>query len=499
MGSHRKPAAIAASLLLCAGGGLTAASASAAQAAAPAAPAAPAATSELHDDFNGDGYRDLVIGAPSATVGGKRAAGYIAVLYGSRSGITTANRAVISQNSSGVPGSAETGDAFGDAVASGDFDNDGYADLAVGTPGEDLPTGTDAGAVIVFWGSSSGVGTPQWIDEPDSPSGRFGSALTSGDFDADGAADLAVLTSDRLWTLSFTAANTAANARGRALDSASRAPRPKALAEDGVQPMDLTSGDFDGDGDADLVMLGVTTGTQDGYGWSAYFTGGADGITYQRDLRGGPVGAAGDIDNDGYADLVTAEPHSPDDGGEYTTGGVVEVWYGGADGPTGDEGVPQYWTQDSPGIPGAPESGDGFGSDLSLADVNGDGYADLAVGSEGEDIGTVADAGGAALIRGSADGLTGARAQGFDQNSADVPGTAEKLDRFGGQVRLIDANDDGHAGLIAAAPGENTFDGVAWLFNGTASGLSAEGSWTFGGGSLNAPYADAQFGSRMAE
>lgn len=493
MGSRRKPAAIAAFLLILTSGGLTAASASAAPVAAPStAPASPATVTGEHDDFNGDGYPDLVVGAPSATVGGKRAAGYVAVLYGSKSGVTTAKRAVFSQNSAGVPGTAETGDAFGDSVAGGDLDGDGYADLAVGTPGEDLPTGTDAGAVVVFWGSPSGLGRPQWTDEPEGSSGRFGSALTTGDFDLGGRPDLAVLTSDRLWTLSFTTEH--------APGPASRAPRPRSIAEDGVQPMGLASGDFDRDDDADLVVLGVTTGTQDGYGWSAYFTGGPEGLTYQRDLKGGPVGAAGDIDKDGYADLVTAEPNPPDDGGEWMTGGVVEVWYGGPNGPGGDAaGAPEYWTQASPGVPGAPERGDGFGSDLSLGDVDGDGYADLAVGSEGEDIGTVADAGGTALLRGGPGGLTGAKAQGFDQNSPGVPGTAERLDRFGGQVRLIDANSDGRAGLIAAAPGENTFDGVAWLFNGTANGLTASGSWTFGGGSLNAPYADAQFGSSMAE
>ena len=74
-------------------------------------------TAKLQDDFNGDGYSDLAVAASSATVGGKKTAGYVAVVYGSATGLKTSTKQVFSQNSAGVPGSAETGDRFGSALS----------------------------------------------------------------------------------------------------------------------------------------------------------------------------------------------------------------------------------------------------------------------------------------------------------------------------------------------------------------------------------------------
>ncbi|MFI6728892.1 FG-GAP repeat protein [Streptomyces atratus] len=176
---------------------------------------------------------------------------------------------------------------------------------------------------------------------------------------------------------------------------------------------------------------------------------------YERDLRGGPVAASGDISNDGYDDLVTGEPHIPDNGGESMTGGLVGVHYGSPDGPLGVDGAdspPQWWTQNTPGVPGTAERGDGWGTDLSVADTDGDGYADVAIGASGEDIGTVADAGAVWVLRGTAGGLTATGAKSWDQNSAHVSGTAQKSDRWGGRVRLTDPNRDGRFGLLASAP-----------------------------------------------
>ncbi|MFE2843112.1 FG-GAP repeat protein [Streptomyces scopuliridis] len=124
---------------------------------------------------------------------------------------------------------------------------------------------------------------------------------------------------------------------------------------------------------------------------------------------------------------------------------------------------------------GVAEYGDGWGTDLSLGDTDGDGYADLAIGAPGEDIGSVADAGAVWVLRGSPGGLTTVRSRDSNQNSPNVPGAAEKGDRFGGQVRLVDPNRDGKFGLLAAAPG----------------------SWSYGGGSLGAPSTDAQYGAAI--
>lgn len=181
-------------------------------------------------------------------------------------------------------------------------------------------------------------------------------------------------------------------------------------------------------------------------------------------------------------------PDRPDDHHEPLTGGVVGVYFGSEEGLKGvDEygTVDPVWTQAS-GVPGAGWLGDGFGADVSLAGIDGDGYDDLAIGAPGEDIGTIADAGALWLLRGSATGLTAAGAKSFDQNSAGVPGTAERADRWGGQVRLADTDDDGRSELLAAAPGENTSDGVVWVLPAATTGTVADGSWSYGGGSPGA-------------
>ncbi|MEV6183930.1 FG-GAP-like repeat-containing protein, partial [Streptomyces sp. NPDC052015] len=118
---------------------------------------ASAAPATYADDFNGDGYRDLVVGAPDATVSGKESAGAVVVLYGSASGPGTTKKLLISQNATGVEGAAEAGDGFGSSVASADLDADGYADLLVGAPYEDVTGAKTRGSVTVLWGGAQGL------------------------------------------------------------------------------------------------------------------------------------------------------------------------------------------------------------------------------------------------------------------------------------------------------------------------------------------------------
>nr|WP_260860275.1 FG-GAP repeat protein [Streptomyces cupreus] len=108
--------------------------------------------------------------APGAHVSGKQAAGAVVVLYGPSSGLAASRRKTITQNTSGVPGTAEAYDRFGAATATADLNRDGYADLVVGSPYEDTSRGANSGTVTVLWGSKSGLtsGTdlPSPSDDP---------------------------------------------------------------------------------------------------------------------------------------------------------------------------------------------------------------------------------------------------------------------------------------------------------------------------------------------
>jgi hypothetical protein len=146
----------------------------------------------LQADFNNDGAADLAIGVPFEWVGAVQDAGAVHVLYGSAGGLQGPGSQFFTQDSPGVPGTADLQDNFGFGLASGDFDQDGFADLAAGAAGED----GGPGAVSVLFGSPAGLtraggqlftqvgGAAEGID-------RFGASLAAADFDHDGFADLA--------------------------------------------------------------------------------------------------------------------------------------------------------------------------------------------------------------------------------------------------------------------------------------------------------------------
>ncbi|MFD6983856.1 FG-GAP repeat protein [Streptomyces sp. NPDC059956] len=93
-------------------------------------------------DTDGDGYADIVIGAPFENAGdGTEWAGAVTVLRGSAKGLTITGAKLITQNTTGVPSASEVHDWFGTAVSAVDTDNDGRSEVYVGGPGEDLYSG----------------------------------------------------------------------------------------------------------------------------------------------------------------------------------------------------------------------------------------------------------------------------------------------------------------------------------------------------------------------
>ncbi|KOU70115.1 hypothetical protein ADK57_12505 [Streptomyces sp. MMG1533] len=423
------------------------------------------AATSTRADFDGDGYTDVAIAAPGGTVNGKSGAGYFAVVYGMAEGPNGVKRQVISQDRYGIPGTAEAGDHFGSHLTAADLDGDGFTDLVVGAPGEDIGTARDVGLNTVLWGGVGGLATATGI-------GQGRAETQAGDFDGDGHLDLATAYQMRYGPFSRTGG----------------AARTGPLVDLDVRVYAMRAGDVDGDGTTDLVVssgswdsddggsipppqLQLLKGTEDGLAAGPFI---ASPDTVSADSI-----ALGDIDDDGRQDVVFGRSTA-------AGGGLVGVVRGTANGLAPRAAL---IGQNTPGVPGTGESGDRFGTDVSVGDVTGDGYADVVTGVPGEDLAGRTDAGSFTVLRGSAAGLTGTGAQAFSQNTAGVPGTTENGDRFGSRTAVV----GGH--VAVSAPEENSGTGAVWVFPTAASGVTATGSLSFGPRALAAPVPGARFGS----
>jgi hypothetical protein len=372
---------------------------------------AAAAGSATAPDFNGDGFGDLAVGVS----GNDRGKGGVQVISGSAAGLVSAGNQFWTQDSAGIGDAGEAGDAFGALVGHGDFNGDGFSDLATSALGED----SGAGAVHVLYGSAAGLtatGSQVWSQDSAGVAGtakagdEFGSALAGADFDGDGFDDLAIgVQSDVV----------AGGQRGGAVQVLYGT--AAGLAAPRSQHFDQNDAGMPGDGLTD-----------DLFGWMV---------------------AAGDFDDDGFADLAISA--LGDDSAQEIFVGSVTVLRGSAAGLT-TTGV-KLFTQDTPAIPDVGEIGDAFGWSLSAGDLNGDGYDDLAIGAPWEGLGGVSGAGAVHVLFGAWNGAQTGGNDFLTPGANGVRGDRARDDVFGWRVLVVEMGCacNPAAYLAVGAPGED--------------------------------------------
>jgi hypothetical protein len=437
------------------------------------ATAASRGTLRVAGDFDHDGRKDVVVAVPGEDSG----LGAIHVFYGGATGLKTSNDQVIRQTDWCGGAAATAGSGFANAIAVGDFNGDGESDIAVSAPNYDF-FGTDTGVVFLFYGNAGGQITPlddcQYVEQSDTiaaSDGRengdhFGSSLAAGNFGSGAQSDLAIGVPDE-----DVGAQGDAGAVGVVYGS----------------PNGLT---FPYLGGSDGAPRNTTTLPQ------YWDQSGLEGVPETGDSFGQAIDA-GNLGRSSHADLAIGDPG--EDINETDGAGAVNIVYGSAGGLTSIHD--QIWTQDTEGIKGVAEEGEGFGTVLAIGNFGRGGAGDLAVGVFLEDGAKAFAVGAVNVIYGSSGGLTGTGNQLWSQDSSGIPDSGEVLDLWGFSLAAGNVGKSGEAELIVGAPletpGNTAFDslcpgprgcaGQITVIYGSSGGLTSSGAKVFNQNSSGVP------------
>ena len=419
---------------------------------------------------------------------------------------------------------------LGTASAVGDFNNDGYDDLVVGMPEFDVAGNFAAGAVGLFLG-----GDGDWsnvfffVSEdlliPGESGARFGSALTTGDFDQDGHDDLVIGVPgksvngvDSAGEIVVAYGTSSGSKQAAAPDGSgvpafdiartqvfSQAPLPGAVEEDDQFGFSLAAGDLSADGVADLaigipfedidsklgllesvgainIMYGIS-----GVGLTAagsqLFNEDSPGIGFNAntDERFGFSLAIGHFAGSGvgFTDLAVGVP------GEVVFGpgmhGGIVIFPGAPSGIDPTTSTVVTFSQHTPGVLGVEQDGDEFGYALAVGNFDGDSWTDLAIGVPGESEFGTTESGAVQILYGNVNGLIVGGNQFLVESTIDPDVSA--FDRLGMAVAAGDFDGDGRDDLAMGAPLDNSLgfanSGEVTVFYGTPSGVSTAGHQIF--------------------
>jgi len=437
-------------------------------------------------DFDGNGSADLAIGVPRADVGGHKDAGAVHVLYGSSGGLSASGSQLWTQDSAGIQNVAEAGDRFGSSVASGDFDDDGYGDLAIGIPGEDLTVrGTlvvNKGAVAVLFGSPTGLTArdrffsfpvPITADPHLFANMDLGWSLAAFDgFGADtftgtdGRADLAIgmpgIKNDRGGVVT---------ASGQTLTPEDKAPGSHFAVIASATPgdrygMSLAAGDFNINPIDDVaigapladVPISPSTKVKDAGAIRLMYHNGEVGppiaenviqisATAKQGEHFGSALAAADFGGN-YHSLLVGVPGEVV--GELKAAGVVYFFSAASDG-SGIVPTNTFFQQGDGFFGGTSEAGDHFGASVSTGNFGHGAATDIAVGVPGQDVAGHADAGAVSVAYGD----FGIASVVLTEASPNVVGAAEASDGFGSRLSAAIYSDLDPGDLAVGVPGEN--------------------------------------------